>query len=628
MSTDLSALPPIDVQLGSDPDLLLAEITSIIARHIADHPRSQQTRLGPSEIGDPCARRLAYKLTGTPKTRELSTPWRPTVGTAVHAWLEEAFATYNQTAKYGFPFTRWLLETSIDAGPMAGDRLTGHSDMYDRVTCTAIDWKGLSLDTPIPTPSGWATIASLRVGDEVFDAAGNTCRVVAKSPVFTRPCYALTFDDGARVIADNVHEWPMLVGQDFTPRLLSTEEAASKVFGEIKRPRRQLRIKNSAPINTPTADLPVPPYTLGAWLGDGTTAWGTIGCDARDAEIFDYIGADGFEIGRPIGARGFVRTVYGLLGRLRAADLIGHKHVPETYLRGSVDQRLALLQGLMDTDGTWNKTRNEAVFSNTDKGLSLAVAELAHSLGWKSRLHVLAKRGFGVTTTSYDVSFVPSGMNPFRLKRKADLVRLCGSKVSWRRGVVSITPTATVPTQCIEVDSPDNTFLCGEQMIPTHNCIGPSAHRKLRADLAAGRGPRREYQVQLHTYGLGYVNRGLHVDRVMLIALPAAGELDDALMWCAPWDRAVAEQAMARVDRIHALTSTLGPAALTVTNGALRAAGVPQLADGDDEALAVALDGHGCRFCPWLRVGADDPADGCPGADTQANTKRFEALIA
>ena len=131
----LDALPAVDTQRGGDPALLFDELKAVIAGAITNHPRSQQKRIGPSEIGNPCARALAYKTTGVPEARAEQPAWRPTVGTAVHAWLEEQFVTANATP------ARWLIETTVDAGTCAGQPLTGHADLYDRVTATVVDWK-------------------------------------------------------------------------------------------------------------------------------------------------------------------------------------------------------------------------------------------------------------------------------------------------------------------------------------------------------------------------------------------------------------------------------------------------------------------------------------------------------
>lgn len=290
---DLSNLPPIDEMRGGDPALLFAELKHVIANAIDNHPRSQQRRIGPSEIGEACARRIAYKLADIPESRTFPAAWRPTVGTAVHAWLEEAFATWNEQQHPLLGASRFLIETRVNAGTCAGFDLEGSCDLYDRVTATAIDWK----------------------------------------------------------------------------------------------------------------------------------------------------------------------------------------------------------------------------------------------------------------------------------------------------------------------------------------IMGPTSHKKLATDLRAGRGPRPTYRTQLHTYGRGWTRRGLPVDTVMLVALPAAGELNEALVWHAPYDENIAVQAMARLDRIHALTSSLGLApAMSITNGQLKAVGAGTLADpeGTDDAPALAIDVSSCRFCPYQAPGTTDLATGCPGDAVQA----------
>lgn len=141
--SDLSALPPIPQHLGTDPSLLFDELLFVISQTIDAHPRSQQTRIGPSEIGTPCTRRLGHKLAGTPEARPSDSPWKPTVGTAIHAWLEEAFRGENGRWRRneGQDVTRWLVEHKVRVGQIAGDDIDGNTDLYDRVTATVIDWK-------------------------------------------------------------------------------------------------------------------------------------------------------------------------------------------------------------------------------------------------------------------------------------------------------------------------------------------------------------------------------------------------------------------------------------------------------------------------------------------------------
>lgn len=146
--TTLTTPPPLLDRLPghlttpeADPDLLRSELLALIADTIEAHPRSQQVALGPSEVGHPCARRIGYQLLGHPE-RPGDPNWKATVGTAVHAWLEEMLTADNprQPAR-AEGFTRWVIEATVDCGEIAGTPLRGHCDLFDRVTGTVVDWK-------------------------------------------------------------------------------------------------------------------------------------------------------------------------------------------------------------------------------------------------------------------------------------------------------------------------------------------------------------------------------------------------------------------------------------------------------------------------------------------------------
>lgn len=126
--------------MSGSPDLLFDELLYEIRQHIDNHPRSQQTRIGPSEVGMACARRLGHKLAGTlpPDTHD---KWLATIGTAVHAWLEGALSAANDrwAAHDGKP--RFLIEQRVTIGQVAGDDIDGSTDAYDTVTDTVVDWK-------------------------------------------------------------------------------------------------------------------------------------------------------------------------------------------------------------------------------------------------------------------------------------------------------------------------------------------------------------------------------------------------------------------------------------------------------------------------------------------------------
>lgn len=138
------ALPMVDVlpealtQRGGDPALLAAEYLQVVKHAVHQHPRSLQTRIGPSELGHPCTRRIGYKLLGHPVNEfPDDTPWLPTIGTAVHTWLEDQFTAANT----GHDHARWLTEVTVNVGQVGQVDVTGHVDLYDRVTATVIDHK-------------------------------------------------------------------------------------------------------------------------------------------------------------------------------------------------------------------------------------------------------------------------------------------------------------------------------------------------------------------------------------------------------------------------------------------------------------------------------------------------------
>lgn len=137
----MQALPDRLMSRGGDPTLLRDELLHLIREQIDNHPRSQQRRIGPSEIGTPCTRRLAYKLAGVEEVNPSSGAWRPTVGTAVHTWLEAALQSFNNSG-----FDRFYLEEKVTVGSIGGVDITGSCDVYDRCTATVIDWKVVGPD--------------------------------------------------------------------------------------------------------------------------------------------------------------------------------------------------------------------------------------------------------------------------------------------------------------------------------------------------------------------------------------------------------------------------------------------------------------------------------------------------
>lgn len=228
----------------------------------------------------------------------------------------------------------------------------------------------------------------------------------------------------------------------------------------------------------PEAELPVPPYTLGYWLGNGTTSAGHCTVNTLDVEhVYRMMTEEGFAVRTPpsaIHAGSTGLTPLLLLPLLREAGVLGRKHIPDVYLRASIQQRKALLAGLMDSDGSVSKVSPSSPMCSidlSDKELFEDVRELVLSLGIKASSTGERMGSYsGIQTKiSYRMSFSPD-FNPFWSPRKAaQWLPSPTMRPSWRY-VESIEALPDPPAmRCIQVDSPDSTYLAGSDMVVTHN---------------------------------------------------------------------------------------------------------------------------------------------------------------
>lgn len=329
--------------------------------------------------------------------------------------------------------------------------------------------KALALDTPIPTPTGWKAMGSLRVGDKVFDEAGKPCNVTWVSPVWRdRRAYVVRTDCGDEIIADEEHEWRVrLCGK--AKMTFATQKTKDLCRRRSKRPM----IKRAASLDLPEADLPIEPYLLGVWLGDGHSAGMRVTSSVEDqAWLIPELQRLGVEV--HVTSQPTLLSITGQRAKFAAEGLLhdpahstyGRKHIPPAYLRGSRAQRLALLQGLIDTDGTVCRERGCTTFCSTNIELADGVRELARSLGVKAWLSEgrasLEGRDCGPV---YRVSFYMA--DSARMPRKAARAR---DQHRTPNTYIDVTPVSEPrDTVCIEVDSPSHLFLCGRSMTPTHN---------------------------------------------------------------------------------------------------------------------------------------------------------------
>lgn len=136
------ALHPTCDALDLDPDLVVTDIFTTVADHIANQPRNHQKMIGPSEIGHPCTRRIAYKLAGTPEVNSRGVAWKPYVGTSVHEQVANIMAREEVTRAAAEEFAqRWHVEERVSVGEIDGEEVTGSCDLFDAHGGIAWDWK-------------------------------------------------------------------------------------------------------------------------------------------------------------------------------------------------------------------------------------------------------------------------------------------------------------------------------------------------------------------------------------------------------------------------------------------------------------------------------------------------------
>jgi phage terminase large subunit-like protein len=221
----------------------------------------------------------------------------------------------------------------------------------------------------------------------------------------------------------------------------------------------------AAPIDLPEADLSIDPYVLGLWLGDGTSSSGAF--TTADKEIATAFSIAGYQAHKRTGQYDY--GTFGLSRKLRLLGLLKNKHIPPAYLRASIKQRLALLQGLMDTDG-YVDPRGQCEFTTTSPALVYGASELVLSLGIKVAISegVATLRG-RIIGPKYRLKFLTE-LPVFRLKRKADRQKQEGFRGTHNvRYIVNVERVKSVPVRCIMVDCPSQCYLAGRTMIPTHN---------------------------------------------------------------------------------------------------------------------------------------------------------------
>jgi hypothetical protein len=326
--------------------------------------------------------------------------------------------------------------------------------------------KAQPLDARVLTPDGWKRMGDIRVGDAVVTAKGGTSKVVGVYPQGEKDVYRVRFSDGSTTECCEEHLWlvntPLRRSRGAPPRPLPLQQIRKRLRDAAG--NRQHFVPMVAPVRHPRRELPLDPYLVGVLLGDGGLTGTTPVVSSGDEEIL---------------------------------SAVRDKVIPDAYLFASIDQREALLQGLLDTDGHVRPSDNNVEFGTASKKLALGVQALVQSLGGTARLR--RKRTTHLDCWRMSVA-LPDGISPFRLTRKAS-VHQPRSKHPPSRSIDDVRLVGRKPTQCIAVDAPDHLYVTDDYLL-THNTPQAIA-------LMAARPPERPHLVVCPTSIVGNWEREL-----------------------------------------------------------------------------------------------------------------------
>ena len=356
--------------------------------------------------------------------------------------------------------------------------------------------KAETLYSKIATPNGWVTMGEIKIGDSIFERDGQSGFVTKVYPQGVVPTYRVTMNDDSHVDCNLEHLWNVrdvnrrkrntgwitkTTGELLNQGLTWTTNAKREASGRM--PILKWEIPMCEPVQFKAKEYIIPSYTLGALIGDGALSDGHNQLSLPDAKkgIINRIQSE-LDGSLSLTTKVFENIVhYDLVnafdkyhhenvytGEIRrmGLDLVsGLKFIPEEYLHGDPKQRIALLQGLMDTDGSCIK--NRTTFHTTSEKLTRDIKELVESLGGIAIIRPY-DRTHEEKGIEYQVN-VSTSFCPFTLDYKKDEWK---PNVSFRpvRFIQSIEYIGEEEQQCIKVTAEDSLYLT-DNYIVTHNTI-------------------------------------------------------------------------------------------------------------------------------------------------------------
>ena len=338
--------------------------------------------------------------------------------------------------------------------------------------------KALADDTPILTRNGWKNHGDLCVGDEVIGMNGEFKKVVAVHPKCQLDVL-VEFTNGEKIQCHENHEWRFYDRATGKEHLEETKvwEKRSLEYGRERGKRGHryvLQLPTREPIVGEHKEL-FDPYTLGVWLGDGSNQNCTIVNALCDKAMIDKIERNGNRVSWKTVHKTTGVWHYGFLFR-KELQKYGmcfskkrtEKHIPEEYLTASKEQRLELLAGLIDTDGTLRRNEHRYDYTTCDLQLLDSFIQLISTFGWRCCVAkyepTVSSSGVVGRKPYYTISFNPDMEIPCVLERK----QLREFSKQRKVAVKSIRRVEPKQGNCITVEG-DGMYLAGRTLVPTHN---------------------------------------------------------------------------------------------------------------------------------------------------------------
>lgn len=353
--------------------------------------------------------------------------------------------------------------------------------------------KAMPKDTLIPTPDGEKLLGEIKVGDFVFDRKGHPTKVLGVYDRGVRRCFELTFSDGRKTRCCDEHIWPCYTSKK-NLKNLTLQEMMEKGIRISAKSGARFRMPINGCVEFSEKELPVHPYILGVFLGDGCCKERYLTLSSNDLPVVEKVAkllnATAEKLSENNYSWRFMKggkaiTTKEVFGDIASWVMRGsnEKAIPAYYLHGSSDQRIALLQGLFDTDGSVSsKSNGLASFSTTSSELYAGVSYLLRSLGLSASTSSKAVcRGRvkqnGTCSTDY---VVRTHLKPdqfdvcFSLPRQIEKLKAVfgafkrPSKCTERVALTDVREIEPCDQVCILVDNPEHLFLANDFLV-THN---------------------------------------------------------------------------------------------------------------------------------------------------------------